>query len=408
MPRGYRVFLGILVLVWFFSGSAVRSQPRFFFLFIGDGMGENDVRLLERYRSSQGSPSSFSALSSVGTISTLSLGEVPDSASSGTALACGVKTRNGMIGLDPFGKAVPSLAEIARKRGLRVGIITNVAINDATPASFYAHRLSRRDYPGIARDMVESGFDLLVGWGIASPGEALSLAQSRGYTVFRNWEDFLSRRDLPVIALLSFPFCIDQKGKGYALRDAVRRGIELLYNPQGFFLLVEGGKIDWCKHMNDVGSLLFEMLDFDEAIGEALDFAQRYPRETVILVTADHETGGLELGANLDLLRVYSQPFSYQIFLDRCSSGETPLKLARVMWRFEEEAIRQLTVPHDSSGKAFVALAREFAREVGVSWKTTSHTGTSVPVFLWEHNGPSESWQDNTDVFRFFQRFLEE
>ncbi|NSW76317.1 MAG: alkaline phosphatase, partial [Candidatus Atribacteria bacterium] len=165
-------------------------------------MGENDIRFLKAYQEWCGFNSAFSVLSYAGTVNTHSLGEIPDSASSGTALACGVKTRNGMIGLDPSGKTIPSIAEIAKRKGFRIGIITNVAINDATPASFYAHRSSRRDYSGIARDMVESGFDLFVGWGIASPGNALSLAKERGYTVVQSWNDFLSHGTLPLIALL--------------------------------------------------------------------------------------------------------------------------------------------------------------------------------------------------------------
>ncbi|MCX7667549.1 MAG: alkaline phosphatase [Atribacterota bacterium] len=403
--RGCRVFLGIVFLILLFSESAAAFAPRFIFLFIGDGMGENDVRLLTAYQKSYGLIGTFSFLSHVGTVDTSSLGAIPDSASSGTALACGVKTRNGIIGLDPSGKIVPSIAEIAKKKGLRVGIITNVAINDATPASFYAHCSSRRDYAGIAIDMVESNFDLFVGWGIASPGEAISLATKNGYTVVENWDDFLSHKTLPLIALLSFPFSIDRE-EDRTLRDAVRQGIGLLFNDQGFFLLVESGKIDWCKHMNDVGSLLFELLDFDGAVGEALAFAQKYPQETLILVTGDHETGGIEIGTNVDFSRILSQPFSYQTFLDRVSSGESLLELAREMWHFGEAL--GLKIPAGNLNKTFVALAREFSQQVGIFWTTTGHTSKEVPVFLWRQPEPSYNWQENTDVFRVFWDFLKE
>lgn len=381
------------------------STPRFIFLFVGDGMGENDIRLLKAYQEWCSFNSAFSVLSYAGTVDTHSLGEIPDSASSGTALACGVKTRNGMIGLDPSGKIIPSIAEIAKRKGFRIGIITNVAINDATPASFYAHRSSRRDYYGIARDMVESGFDLFVGWGIASPGDALTLAKERGYTVVQNWDDFLSHNVLPLIALLSFPFGIDRK-EGYTLKDALRRGIELLFNDQGFLFVVEGGKIDWCKHMNDVGSLFFELLDFDEAIGEALAFARQYPRETLILVTADHETGGLEMRTEVNFSRILNQPFSYQVFLDKVASGNPPLELAQEMWHFEEISDFKIPTTGDPT-KVFVALAQRFSQEVGISWETTGHTGKRVPVFLWGQPEPSYHWQENADVFKVLWDFLE-
>ncbi|MEN3186219.1 MAG: alkaline phosphatase [Atribacterota bacterium] len=401
--RGCKVFLGIVFLTLLLVESALSMPPRFLFLFIGDGMGENDVQLLKAYQESRGLVSAFSALPYAGVVGTTSLGEIPDSASSGTALACGVKTRNGTVGLDPSGRTVPSIAEIAKRQGFRVGIVTNVAINDATPASFYAHRSSRRDYSGIAFDMVESGFDLFVGWGIASPGNALTLARERGYTVIRSWDDFLSHKELPLIALLSFPFRIDQK-EGYTLKDAVRRGIDLLSNDRGFFLLVEGGKIDWCKHMNDVGTLLFELLDFDEAIQEALSFAHRYPQETLILVTADHETGGLGVGVDVNFLGILSQSFSYQIFLDKVSSGVSLPELAREMWPLGE--FSDFQVPTGDVNKTFVALARAFSRKVGISWETTGHTGKNVPVFLWGQPEPSCIFQDNTDVFKILKDCL--
>lgn len=406
MPRGYRVIVGILIFALIFGGSVAMSAPRFVFFFIGDGMGEGDVHFLERYSRFRGVSSSFSALSFVGTVGTLSGGEIPDSASSGTALACGVKTRNGMLGVDPSGRITPSLAEIAKKRNFRVGIITNVAVNDATPASFYAHRSSRRDYQGIALDMVESGFDLLVGWGIASPGDALAVGAKRGYTVTRSWDDFLSRKDLPMVALLSFPFHVDRKN-GYTLQSAVRRGIELLFNERGFLLVVEGGKIDWCKHMNDVGSLLGELLDFDEAIQEALTFAKQYPQETLVLVTADHETGEFEVDGEVDFPKILGQPFSYQVFFDRVSAGASLSEVAREMWGFPEELIPPLGGTGNDPNKAFIALARKFSQEVGVSWKTTGHTAEKVPVFVWGEQFP-EKLHENTDIFPFLRRFIDD
>ncbi|MGQ9748103.1 MAG: alkaline phosphatase, partial [Candidatus Caldatribacteriaceae bacterium] len=381
----YKILCAIVIFTVFIWLSVAEASPRFVFFFIGDGMGENDFWLVERYYAFQGVSSSFSELSFAGTLGTLSLGAVPDSASSGTALACGVKTRNGMVGVDASGKRVLSLAEIAYNQGLRVGIITNVAINDATPAAFYAHRNSRRDYAEIASDMVESGFDLFVGGGINTPGNASDLTRKKEYKICRSWEEFF-QSSLPLIALLPFPFAIDRKEGEYSLRDAVRRGIQLLSDEKGFFLLVEGGKIDWCKHMNDAGSLLFELLDFDEALGEALIFAREHPQKTLIIVTADHETGGMNISREVSYLGIQKQSFSYQVFLDKLLSGNPLEEVIQEMWGWKPkiDQLSKLLFEHSNKNKVFISLAQRFAKENGISWETTGHTGEKVPFLYGE------------------------
>lgn len=407
MLHVYKILCVIVIFTVFVGGSVVQASPRFVFFFIGDGMGENDFWLVERYCAFQGVYSSFSELSFAGTVGSLSLGTIPDSASSGTALACGIKTRNGMVGVDASGKRVLSLAEIAHNQGLRVGIITNVAINDATPAAFYAHRNSRRDYTGIATDMVESGFDLFVGWGINTPGSALDLARKKEYNMCRSWEEFF-QSNLPLIALLPFPFAIDREEGEYSLQDAVRRGIQLLSNEKGFFLLVEGGKIDWCKHMNDVGSLLFELLDFNETLGEVLTFAREHPRETLILVTADHETGGMNIGEEVSFSGIKKQSFSYQAFLDKLLSGNSLEKIVQEMWGWKPkiDQLSKLTPKHFNKNKVFISLAQKFAEENGISWETTGHTARKVPVFVWGEGIDYSKWEENIDLFETIRNFI--
>jgi alkaline phosphatase len=159
--------------------------------------------------------------------------------------------------------------------------------------------------------------------------------------------------------------------------------------------------------MNDVGSLLGELLDFDEAIQEALTFAQQHPQETLILVTADHETGGLGVEGEVDFPRILDQPFSYQVFFDRVSAGASLSEVAGEMWGFPEKIIRSLGGAGNDPDKAFIALARKFAQEAGVSWETTAHTAEKVPVFVWGEQFP-EKLHENTDIFPFLRRFIDD
>ncbi len=368
--------------------------------------------MIEKYFEYRGEPSVFSSFPTKALVGTKNgEGTITDSAAGGTALACGVKTRNGAIGLDISGKRVTSLAEIAHCKGMKVGIITNVTLNDATPASFYAHQSSRRAYYDIALEMVESDFDLFVGWGIASPtGEGkrpnvLGLAKEKGYHVIQGWHDFMGTSVLPLLALVPFPFALDRPPDMPSLPHAVRRGIELLEGTQGFFLVVEGGKIDWCKHMNDAGSLLRELEDFAQAVHEAIRFAKRYPEETVIVVTADHETGGFGIEDEIAFEVLEEQTFSYQTFLNRVAKGEDPFSLLWELWGFTRGEMSALVSPVEDPQRMFIALAQEYARRVGVTWQTTHHTAEKVPVFLW--NGEEFRGKENVDIFAFFRTLLE-
>ncbi len=233
---------------------------------------------------------------------------VTDSAAAGTALACGLKTSNGTVSMSPDGAVYRSIASAAKEAGMKVGIVSTVSINDATPAVFYAHQPSRSRAWEIAMEQAASGFDYFGGGGMSGDGASarkgrsspMELASENGYTVTTNRAELLALEPGAgkVIAhsgRTSVNYAIDRTEDEPTLADFTRKGIELLDNPRGFFMMVEGGRIDVACHSHDLGAEIREVLDLDAAVGEACKFLAQHPTETLIVVTTDHETGGLTI-----------------------------------------------------------------------------------------------------------------
>jgi alkaline phosphatase len=239
---------------------------------------------------------------------------VTDSAAAGTALACGVKTKNGMLGVDVSTNPVYSCAWAAKQRGMKVGIISTVMTTHATPGAFYAHQPNRGLSYEIAIELAHSGFEFFGGGGLDSKykdpkaksfhkyGHAYRYAESKGYRVVRTLKDFeqLKRGDGKVLtrftdSQLPCEIEVREPRKTPSLKQLVLKAVEMLDGPEGFFIMAEGGRVDWASHANDPASLMHEILALDDAVKVALEFGARHPGETLILVTADHETGGLEL-----------------------------------------------------------------------------------------------------------------
>ncbi len=388
----------------------VYASPRYIFLFIGDGLGQEEINFYTAWTRNSAF-STFSVHTLLG--NRTSDGRIPDSAASATAIACGIKVREGVLAQDASGQPLKTIAQRAKEVGFRVGIITNVALNDATPAAFYAHASSRRNFDEIAWQLVQSGFDLFVGSGLAAStkekqGDILRYARSRGYRVVRNPHEFLAlKARLPVLALLPFTFAIDRKDH-LTLAHCVRKAIELLDNPLGFFLVIEGGRIDWCNHMNDTVSSLRELEDLDAAIREALSFGAKHPEETLVLVTADHETGGFQWSGEL-YSAVFAQKGSYERFFAELEA--TPFKeeaLQTFLSSFweggnapdTEKALGDFLTRKDRK-RFWMLLARSLAEKVGISWTTVGHTATSVPLYAWgEKAALFASATENTDIAR--------
>jgi len=297
------------------------KPAKYVFLFIGDGMGMPQINAAEatlRARSGSKQPGverlALSSLPVQGMTTTFAANSfITDSAPAATALASGYKTDNGVIGMDPSKRVrFKNIAEMAHEKGIKVGIVTSVSLDHATPASFYAHQPSRKDYYEISRQLADSGFDYFAGGGFVQPTgkkkdkpSSIEYAKSKGYFFVNNRRDFLklnrgTERVLVFNPVLdedaALPYAMDREGKDMSLAELTEKGIELLDNPKGFFMMVEGGKIDWACHANDAAASIADTLAFDEAVRKALAFAKKHPGETLVVVTGDHECGGMTLG----------------------------------------------------------------------------------------------------------------
>ena len=290
------------------------AQPKYIFLFIGDGMSTPQRMLADEFARKAGHGNlAMNTLPYSATTRTCSANSlVTDSAAAATAIACGEKTNNGRIGMSADGKRrLESCAEVAHRKGRKVGIITSITINHATPAGFYAHRKSRSELYRISLDLVASDFEYFGGGGFAYKhndtkdaeykGDIFDLARKAGYTVCQGKDAFfaLPKKVGKLIAVAGdggLPFAIDGQESAPTLADYTRKGIEVLDNPNGFFFMIEGGEIDHCGHSNDAASNLREVLALDDAVKVALDFYKKHPAETLVIVTGDHETGGMTMG----------------------------------------------------------------------------------------------------------------
>ncbi|MCT1529745.1 alkaline phosphatase [Sphingobacterium daejeonense] len=323
-------FFNLLIALFLFIGSTfAQKQPKYIFFMIGDGMGLNQVQAAEIYKASLDNkntvyPTVFSQFpyATFATSHSQSHG-VTDSGAGGTALAVGYKTKNGVIAMDSAGvKAYKSIAYLAKEKGMKVGITTSVSIDHATPASFYANQPDRDMYYEIGLDIIKSNFDFFAGSGFLKPTtnakkeEVASIfpqLEKAGYKLLYGLDDYKKANKSDKLILMnnkgtnpvSLKFAIDQKPGDLNLSEITSAAIESLsQGDKGFFLMVEGGKIDWACHSNDGAAAIHEVLDFNNAVQKAYEFYQKHPEETLIIVTADHETGGMGVGNGSSTLRI--------------------------------------------------------------------------------------------------------
>jgi alkaline phosphatase len=280
------------------------AAPKNVILLISDGTGLTQISSAFYFK--EGSPN-YQRFKQIGLIKTSSSREkVTDSAASGTAFASGVKTYNGAIGVADDSTEVATIVEIAANKGVKSGVIATSSITHATPASFYAHALSRGLAQDIALDLSESSIDFFAGGGIdyfnkREDGRNL-LAELRDKqflidtTALGDYSSIQSR-DKAGFLLAGDALAPIAKGRGNFLPAATDLAIQYLnQNENGFFIMAEGSQIDWGGHANDADYLVTELIDFDETIGKALDFAEK-DGNTLVIVTSDHETGGFTLAS---------------------------------------------------------------------------------------------------------------
>lgn len=272
-------------------------HPKNIILLIGDGMGA--AQIYAGYTAQKGIMNITSMPVSGFSVTYSASDYITDSGAGGTALATGVKTNNYSIGVDANGEPVKSILEIAEQKGLSTGLVATSAITHATPASFIAHTSNRSKYADIAFDFLRTDIDVFIGGGynhFARRADSLNLIDSlkaRGYVIARNLKDVDVPTTQRLAALLDGEHMPRMsKGRGDMLPDATEMALKMLKrNKKGFFIMIEGSQIDWGGHDNDVQYIIDEMTDFDKAVGKALRFAAN-DGETLVIVTADHETGG--------------------------------------------------------------------------------------------------------------------
>ena len=451
MKRRFTVILLLLVAIAAMAG----KQPKYIFYFIGDGMGPSHVVGTELYLGETegviGRPHKlcFTQFPVTSFVSTFSASNgVTDSAASGTALATGHKTNNGCIGVTPDESPVYSVAHYAKEAGYAVGISTTVCINHATPSAFYAHQKSRSYYPQIAKEMLTAGYDFYAGGDpVCSNEERAALyarAQEEGYAIARGYDDYRTKRKAAKMMLYQkdvateIPYTIDRNSDDLTLAPITEAGIDFLMSKKkkGFFFMVEGGKIDYASHDNDAATMMHEVLDFNDAIAVAIDFYNKHKDETLIVVTADHETGGFVLGFNgsytLNLKALSGQEVSEDelenILIAAADKGSFTWKEIKDiltdkmgLWNEakidekQEERLKELfnsametedKKKRDSKLRSIANTAKQLVSYSAViSWASGNHSGTFVPLFAIGKGAELFNGViDNTDVPKLIKK----
>lgn len=435
-----RDFLVGFVILLFVCLQPVCGQAKYVFYFIGDGMGVNTINLTNTYLSAmngeRGSASLFMTTFPVATMATTyaANADVTDSAAAGTALASGKKTNNGYIGLDPEENRLESIAEKAKKAGKKVGVATSVPANHATPAAFYGHQKNRGMYYEISQDLIKSGFDFFAGAGLynrdvlhdkTKAPDIYPQIEQAGYLVAKGYDDYKARGEKADKVLLvhknweevgAIPSAIDRTDEDLTLKQITEAGIEVLMrdNKKGFFLMVEGGLIDWATHANDAPTMIQEIIDMDEAIKVAYEFYKKHPKETLIIVTSDHDTGGVTVGrGDLRAARLQYQQQSQNGLTKRINELRAA-KSGKVSWEDVKELLSEtmgfwkeisISWEHEkllrdtyeetlaknrdikdknlyAENSLLAAKAKQVMNEVSyLRWGTSSHSGGYVPVF---------------------------
>lgn len=451
----HRIFSAALMAAAI-TATAWAKAPNYIFFFIGDGMGIAQVTNAQLYNArvlGNSTPllsTTFPVASMATTHSASS--DVTDSAAAGTALSTGHKTVNGMLGVTPDSVVVTSVAKKLFDAGYGVGIVTSVAIDDATPGAFYAHVPSRSQYYDIGRQLAECGYQFAAGASLrgafdkqGNPTDLMKYFDEANVSVSYGL-DSIDTTAQRLLVLSPFHkekqneigFTIDSIAGALTLPALTRAGLDQLKrtSPDRFFMMVEGGNIDHAGHGNDGGTILREVINFNQALQEAYDFYLAHPDETLIVVTADHETGGMSVGcretgysvrlenaagqkiskeefsnlcrAMLRSRRIYTWDDMQEILRDELGFGVnlklTPEETERLHTMFDEVFEKRAS---GLDQKTLYATFDGFTNEVfnilnaksGMGWTTGGHSGMPVPVYAVGVDSQLFSpLNDNTDI----------
>ena len=452
-----RRILSALILPACFMSLQAADAPKYIFYYIGDGMGFNHVLNAQIFSDEVLRADStltmlrFPVASMARTHSASS--DVTDSAAAGTALATGRKTRNNMLGMDADTVAVTSIAKTLFDKGWGVGLVTTVAIDDATPGAFYAHVPSRSEYMTVGRQLAESGYQYAAGAGLRAARDndgartpLLDYFAEQGVTVACGPEGLATEADRllvlsnDTVKTWNVGYTVDSIPGALTLPAMTAAGIRQLsrVSPDRFFMMVEGGNIDHAGHANDGGTIMREVINFDQSLALAWQFYLAHPDETLIVVTADHETGGMSIGTTTTGYsvrpavaaaqkvskeefseyvkslardrRVYHWPDMEEYLADNLGFGSavvlSPEETAELSEMFENMMAGRNSAPDQETLYAtfdgFSARVFELLNDkAGLGFTTIKHTGAPVPVFA-VGVGASEfsGVNDNTDLPR--------
>lgn len=276
-----------------------KDHPKNLILYIGDGMGLSQITAAMTANRGRLNLEYFQY---IGLAKTHSADRyITDSAAGATAMAAGIKTYNNGVGVQPDSQKIKTILELAEEKGLATGIVVTSSVTHATPAAFVSHQVNRTFEEQIALDYLRIPIDVVIGGGMkyfAKRSDHLNLIQElkkRGYTVLNLLNNIDTTIHGPIVVFTAEEHDLPASQRGDRLPKAVELALQILsQNPNGFFLMVEGSQIDWGGHDNDPARIVQEMLDFDRSIGKGLEFSAR-KGETLIVVTADHETGGMAI-----------------------------------------------------------------------------------------------------------------
>ena len=378
--KSLKVLFAVLVVLGLYGcqghkEDSAEGKAKYIFLMIGDGMGHPQAALAESYLSYKagklgGEQLSFTKFPYLGTCSTHSMDwSVTCSSASGTAIATGTKTNNNYIGVDVNGEPLESIAYQLKREGYKIGIMSSVQVNHATPGSFYAHNISRSDYYEISKEIANTGFEFFGGSGFYKPRgpegkdqPTKEYLEERGYKVCYGTKEFHSNSsNTENIVFIqengredtAFYEADGATAEEIGTDEMLTLALDYLGDEKPFFIMVEGGEIDWAAHGNKTMATVHEVLDFDRAEEVALKFYEAHPDETLIVVTADHETGGVTIGEGKDWKSDY---------IDWA-----------VLEKHWVESGNKNTLNWDDN------KALNLSAQVG--WTTGNHTGAPVPVY---------------------------
>lgn len=431
MKKNAKLHFLLTAVTMLLTLSLSAKDAKYIFYFIGDGMGPGQVMFGDLYKRAvigDSLPLNMFQMPVHSLVTTYSASSpVTDSAAAGTALATGSKTKNSMLGMNADTVAVTSVAKHLHDNGFGVALMTNSAADDATPGAFYAHVPNRGMHYEIGRQAAESGYELICGAALRGKNQELvDYIASQGVELLDDPAAAAASGSRRIILTPTssrwnwdMGYYIDENEGQMTVNDMTVMAINHLqrHTPEKFFMMIEGGSIDHLGHANDGGALVKEVVAFDEAIATALDFYRRHPDETLIIVTADHETGGLTVGNNCTGYNANPQYFRHQkiskeVFSAYCDElmkadnkptweemkqyltdnfgffTEIPMSQRRddrlhevFNSTFIDGQSRRQETLYSNFNQFAVEVFEMLNEKAGAGWTTLNHSGNMVPLF---------------------------